>query len=318
VVHDYGHGGAGITVSWGCAAQVREIVRHHLVTSHETQAAVLGAGVMGLTAARLLLDLGLRVTVYADRATVETTSFRAGGQWAVSVMAAEGKEQELSGIVRAAYTEFRSYLGPGWGVSEVPNYSAGPTHGLEVVRQLAPGLLPERVELAQMPFQNHHVPGFEYQTLLVEPPVFLPRLEADLQARGVGFVRRHFATREEVFAAVPETIVVNCTGMGARMLWDDSAVMPIKGQLAMLPAQPALHYLYGESGYLFPRHDHVVVGGTFEVGVDDETIDVDKCTELVLHMASLFGVVEPRPLPEYHIAHPRNLPLVRSTLAGVA
>ena len=38
--------------------------------------------------------------------------------------------------------------------------------------------------------------------------------------------------------------------------------------------------------YLFPRTDHVVIGGTFEVGVNDETADKAVCQGLVDHMNS--------------------------------
>jgi len=317
IVHNYGHGGAGITLSWGCAAKVCDIVREHLAASHDTNIAVLGAGVMGLTAATLLLDLGLNVTIYSDRKPGETTSSKAGGQWAVSVVEFTGKRDELGEIVRAAYTTFKNSIGKGFGVSERPNYTATRSHNLDIVLTLAPGLIPEPVRLPRMPFEGHTGPGWEYQTLLIEPPIFLPRLEMDLTARGVAFISKRFASKSEVLATLTENIVINCTGLGAMTLWNDPKVTPIKGQLAMLPPQPNLQYLYGQNGYMFPRADHVVIGGTFQSGVNNETANKAVCQGLVNHIASLFGKAPAKPLPDIHIHHPDHAPIVNPAMTGV-
>ena len=61
VVHNYGHGGSGWSLSWGSSA----IAAENAMASGERQVGVIGCGAMGLTSALLLQRAGARVTIYA-------------------------------------------------------------------------------------------------------------------------------------------------------------------------------------------------------------------------------------------------------------
>ena len=83
IVHNYGHGGGGISLSWGTAElAVREA--EAAAVGQERRAAVLGCGVVGLATGRLLQRRGWAVTIYARDLPPRTTSNVAGGQWTPS------------------------------------------------------------------------------------------------------------------------------------------------------------------------------------------------------------------------------------------
>jgi glycine/D-amino acid oxidase-like deaminating enzyme len=64
-------------------------------------------------------------------------------------------------------------------------------------------------------------------------------------------------------------LVFNCTGLGSRALFGDTGLIPARGQLAILLPQPEIRYAYsGRMGYMFPRPDGILCGGTFERGVE--------------------------------------------------
>lgn len=89
---------------------------------------------------------------------------------------------------------------------------------------------------------HFNVSGWAYQTLLVEPPIFLQRLRDDLKPH-VAFNQQTFIDEAHILR-LPEPIIVNCTGLGSRDLFRDKLMKPIKGQLVLLKPQSGLNYLY--------------------------------------------------------------------------
>jgi len=77
VVHNYGHGGSGWSLSWGSST----IAVRKAMASSPRAIAVLGCGVLGLTSAILAQRAGASVTIYARDLIWDARSFRATGSW---------------------------------------------------------------------------------------------------------------------------------------------------------------------------------------------------------------------------------------------
>jgi hypothetical protein len=94
----------------------------------------------------------------------------------------------------------------------------------------------------------------------------------------------HIETREfhspADFAALPQTVLINCTGYGARALFGDDSVVPVRGQLARLIPQPEVNYgIFYRGVSLVPRRDGLVVqsvGGDEGIGYGDDTTVPDR------------------------------------------
>jgi glycine/D-amino acid oxidase-like deaminating enzyme len=76
---------------------------------------------------------------------------------------------------------------------------------------------------------------------------------------------------------LPEPVVLNCTGLGAKALFGDEELEPVRGQLTFLLPQPEVDYIVISGGlYMFPRRDGILLGGTFEHG--NWSLDADEAT----------------------------------------
>jgi glycine/D-amino acid oxidase-like deaminating enzyme len=100
--------------------------------------------------------------------------------------------------------------------------------------------------------------------MFIEPPVYLPATMRDYRLAGGNIAVREFHDRSEL-ARLDEPVIMNCTGLGARALFGDEELIPVKGQLLVLLPQADIDYLTIYRGiYMFPRTDGVLLGGTFE------------------------------------------------------
>lgn len=282
VVHNYGHGGGGISLSWG-TAELAAREAEAAASGGERRAAVLGCGVAGLSTARLLQQRGWTVTLYARDLPPRTTSNVAGGQWTPTSVfdhdaATPAFIEQFAQASRIAYRRYQDFVGAGYGVRWIDNYYlSDEPPGENRLYDLLPDVFASTTDLAphEHPFAASSVQ--RVRTMLIEPAIYLNALLRDARLAGGRVVVKELRDRHEV-AALPERVVVNCTGLGAAALFGDEQLVPVKGQLTILFPQPEVDYIAIQRGlYMFPRSDGILLGGTFERG--DASLDVDAEAE---------------------------------------
>jgi hypothetical protein len=110
----------------------------------------------------------------------------------------------------------------------------------------------------------------------------------DVLAFGGRINVRSFETPRDL-AALPETLIVNCTGLGARTLFGDEELTPVKGQLVVLVPQPEVTWSVWT---MLPRSDGIVLGHVMQPGVWSLEVDEAERTRVVEYHRRLFGAMK--------------------------
>ena len=303
LVHNYGHGGGGVTLSWGTASLALDRARDALTTNPPRRFAVLGCGVSGLSTARLLHQRFQKgpgtVTIYAKALPPDTTSNIAGASWApTSVYEPDMVDPRFTNQFRRACQisnrAFQLLVGSEYGVRWIDTFELL-RNEMSLERELPGGdaLYPAR-QIHRDPQRYFGFPVVrQYSTMLIEPSIYLSALLRDFYIAGGKVVVKEFRSRREI-ARLPEQVIFNCTGLGSRELFEDEELIPVRGQLEVLLPQPEIDYCYLSSGYMFPRRDGIILGGTWDHGDWSLTPNAEQANGILeTHMSIMKNLVAP-------------------------
>jgi glycine/D-amino acid oxidase-like deaminating enzyme len=318
VVHNYGHGGSGWSLSWGAGT----IAAANAMAAGERDVAVAGCGAMGLTTAICLQRAGARVTIYAKdlppnvRSSWATGLYTPDSRIALEQHATPEFKRAWAQMSRQTYETFQSFLGVAgtpveyidqFAVSDEPgprrrNEPEGKPKFAELQRELTPDLMPMPIEYrpGSHPFGPRYVR--RNSQLMFNLASYQRILMDDFVAAGGRIEILEFKTPAD-FARVRERTLVNCTGYGARALLGDSSLIPVRGQVARLIPHPESTYgvRYKDASFV-PRRDGLlvqIVGENDYYGYNDESTMPDRmeAEHAIRTIASVFPA-EPARAPD--------------------
>ena len=233
---------------------------------------VVGAGVIGLTTAVRLLEAGHRVDVLARDLPRETTSVVAAALWYPYRALPQERVTAWGATTYAALVALADE--PGSGVRLL--------RGTEVHATAAPdpwwvAAVPRLDRVAAPP---GYADAWSFVAPVVDMPVHLDWLRGRVEALGGTVTRISLGALPQPAA---DEVVVDCAGMGARLLARDSTVGPVRGQVVHLAGVELDRWWLDAAGptYVVPRSEVVVVGGTADEGEWSRTPDLGTATALL-------------------------------------
>jgi D-amino-acid oxidase len=235
---------------------------------------VIGCGVSGLSCGVRLLEAGFDVQIWARELPPHTTSNVAAAIWYPYRAYPEHLVLGWSATTFAEFTRLAHVPGAGVamraGIELFPWPAADPWW-----RDAVPGF--RHATGAELP--DGYQDGYVFAAPVIEMPVYLNYLIGRFERLGGSIQTRALRSPAEAFAGCD--VAVNCSGLGARELVGDGAMLPIRGQVVRVAQVGLERFVLDDHGpggvtYIVPRSEDCILGGTADEG--DERLEADAAT----------------------------------------
>ena len=291
IIHNYGYGGSGLTLSWGGAKIALDLLDQEIAKdptlATQKAVAVLGAGVIGLTTAYELLEKGYQVNIYADQFSPNLTSDVAAGIWSPPALSPEATKEQKRLYDKLLEISTQRFLAcatepepefAGAHFLTCYSFKAAMAHTTEAHLFQE---YPAKKKAIKAYFDNGMTKiGEQKEELGLDSQAFMADLYAKVVAKGALLYQRFFSSKDELLA-LEEQILFNCTSFGSRELFDDQDFHPIRGHMVHFKKPEGFDYLLcqdhvPEANYwmtLYPWSDRLILGGLFEEGEEELQVD---------------------------------------------
>ncbi|CAH0687945.1 unnamed protein product [Spodoptera exigua] len=252
--------------------------------------AVLGAGINGLTCAVKIKEKykDYDVVLISSEFTPNTTGDGSGGLWYPFICGATPAD-----LIRKWGSETYKYLHElyrmgGHGVSLLPVYSLYRTkekfskpswwdtvYGYHV-------LVEQQLKDCNQLFSDKYEAGHTFLTFASSAQKLLAYLQERFERANGRLLRAKITSLQDPLLEAYD-VVVNCTGLGARWLVPDDAVVPVRGQITKVKAPWMNLSIIDEEGgnYIIPNSETCVLGGTHQTDYSTEVDAAD--TEFIMN-----------------------------------
>ena len=264
---------------------------------------VIGAGVVGLSCATTLLnsieiqdELTIHITIIAESFIQNTTSCGSAGLWEPYKI--EGTPDELvNNWGKHSFDHFLQLLysphAAEAGIQLMTAYKLL-THE-ETINWKEPFWKDivfnfqklSSVDLRKMKLPEEFVSGCSFETLVIEQKYYLTYLTKLLLEKGVTFEQRRLNNIDELQNRKFHSII-NCTGLGACHLLNDTQMYTIRGQVIRVKAPWMKNIWFWGKSYIIPNIDNVVCGGTADYGEWSTSPSLSETARIINDISHIF------------------------------